>query len=268
MRNTDEIHGQKELFCAFCEQRGRALSFEEFKGYITSDFSLCDLESLNSFYCEDLEKAYFFFKIRKEALVLIIGDEELKLDLQKSLYQKREMIKREGRETQLLYKALGLGKLKKYENLWIYDSTAGLGEDLCWFLAFGLNIMAKERSPVLYCLLANSLKRLAPRLNEVKLLWGEGEELPVDRVFHALYYDPFFEKKKKRKTKKSMEFISSHFKNGGKDDLQVAKNLFDHCKSRLIIKRSDKAPQLIKKPTYEIKGKTVRFDIYYRGSKL
>ena len=49
------------------------------------------------------------------------------------------------------------------------------------------------------------------------------------------------------------------------DAQDVAEHLLDQCRTRLIIKRADKAPYLIKNPTYEIKGKTVRYDIYYRG---
>ena len=62
-----------------------------------------------------------------------------------------------------------------------------------------------------------------------------------------------------------MELIGSQFHDDDLDAVEVARSLLEKCQSRLIIKRSDKAPRLIDKPTYEIKGKTVRFDIYYRG---
>lgn len=193
----------------------------------------------------------------------------IKLDLEASLRQKKEILRSEGRSKQLLFKALGLKKVSPLEcrELAIFDATAGLGEDLCWFLALGFHVVAAERNPLCYQALKEASENLRLPLEQtLSLLEGEGSEVLEKDTFHALYFDPFFQKKKsKALTKKKMEFLRSQFSEMDRDAKEVAKKLFDKCRSRLVIKRPLRGDELLPKPTYKIKGKTIRFDVYYRG---
>ena len=199
---------------------------------------------------------------------MVISNEHIGLDLIQSLANKRDILRREGVNKQLLFKALKINQAPNPSLIW--DTTAGLGEDICWFLAMGAQVIASERNPLTYALISYHIQKLKEQGEKVELLWGSAPEL-FEKLsaqnFHAIYFDPFYQKKRKAKAKKSMELIGGAFHDDDLDAELIAQKLFDHCQSRFVIKRADKAPVLIHsiKPTYEIKGKTIRFDIYYRG---
>lgn len=261
MKNIDE----RGLFCAY--EDGKALTFDEFMKYLLPMADESQFQSLKKHYSEAQNLGIFI--INKKSLVLKLEKETLELDFEGALRQKHDILRKEKRSDQLLYKALGLGKGKISSSPWIYDATAGLGEDLSWFMALGFHIRAAERNPLMFCLLSHALKKMGQiGEQQVELCFGDSALLidtQSERDYHAIYFDPFFQKKRKAKTKKSMEIISTAFHEDDLDATHVAASLFDKCRSRLVIKRSDKAPLLLPAPTYEIKGKTVRFDIYYRG---
>lgn len=254
---------QKLQFCAYREDE--AISFEDFLVFIQSESVDISIDLLKSHYLiSEKEAAAFHFQVSNREIMLCINKDSIKIDLNQTLSQKAQILRREGAKNQLIYKALGSPKFK--EKLRVLDATAGFADDTCWFLALGADVVMSERNPLLFCLLANALKHFRiPNNCSVKLVQADSSQVEQLGDFDTIYYDPFFQKKKSAKAKKNMEIIGSHFHNDDLDAVEVAQDLLKKCKGRLIIKRSDKAPRLIDKPTYEIKGKTVRFDIYYRG---
>lgn len=193
----------------------------------------------------------------------------IKLDLESRLFLKQKILKKEGLSKQLLFKALGLKKIpvENWASLTVYDVTAGLGDDLCWFLAMGLNVVATERNPLCYLALKEGVRKLRlPASQSLILLEGDGSDLLKEDTYHALYFDPFFQKKKRGAlTKKAMEFLRTNFQEMDDDGSETAQKLFEKCRSRLVIKRPIRGKELLASPTYKIEGKTIRFDVYYRG---
>lgn len=256
MINTDEMSRQKLQFG--CCEGDRQLSWQEFLPLISAQNIHFHDSQLSQYFCIDAEH---LFHIHSGAFELKISEQSLNLDLEKSLSQKMQILRKEGVKQQLLFKAMGSPKSK----LKILDCTAGFGEDSLWFAAMGHYSHMQERNPVLFCFLANALKRMRSFREQLSLSYLDSQNSEQIENFDIVYYDPFFQKKKSAKTKKNMQLMGDLFHDDDLDAEKVAQNLFDNCRTRLIIKRADKAPVLIKNPTYEIKGKTVRYDIYYRG---
>lgn len=256
MINTDEMSRQKLQFT--CYEGDRQLEWSEFKTLISSDNIHSEISKLEEFYHQD---AVHCFIHSANNIKLKVEEQLLSLDLEKSLSQKMNILRKEGVKQQLLHKALGSPK----PALKILDCTAGFGEDSLWFVAMGHQSYMLERNPLLFSLLANALKMMRSYRQNIELSFADSHSFNNFQDFDAIYYDPFFQKKKSAKTKKNMQLMGDLFHDHDLDAQDVAEHLLDQCRTRLIIKRADKAPYLIKNPTYEIKGKTVRYDIYYRG---
>jgi len=177
-----------------------------------------------------------------------------------------------GGKSQAIAKAVGLSSKFKPE---ILDCTAGQGRDAFVLASLGSRVTMLERSPVAHALLQNALERglrcstedpeLAAVLERMSLHLGSASELVgvSGRAYDVVYLDPMFpERKKSALVKKEMQIF--HQVIGADDDadalLAVAKSAAIY---RVVVKRPKAAPPLAgEAPTYELAGKSSRFDIY------
>ena len=130
----------------------------------------------------------------------------------------------------------------------------------------GFNVIATEKDPVTYVLLLDGIRRLTQGTENscFTLKYGNGVKQFQNAQHDVIYLDPMFPNKiKSAKNKKTMQLfqnIHQHEPDDAKEMLKMA--LSSKCK-RVVIKRPTKSPVLSSyKPTFQVIGKTCRFDAY------
>lgn len=179
-----------------------------------------------------------------------------------------------GGKGQAIARAVGL---KSNFSPYILDATAGLGNDSYVLAGLGARMTLLERSPVAHLLLADALTRartfatrgadsgLENIMSRMRLVQIEaGDFMSTQRcVFDVIYLDPMFpERRKSALVKKEMRAF--HRIIGSDDDadglLPLALQVATY---RVVVKRPRLAPHLAgRTPTFQINGKSCRFDVY------
>lgn len=180
-----------------------------------------------------------------------------------------------GGKGQMIAKAVGV-KAGVYPQ--VLDATAGLGRDAFVLATLGCRVQMLERSPLVYALLADGLARataharhsdpeLAQILARLSLLPADSrtalapqaDAVPPD----VIYLDPMFpERHKSADVKKEMRLFHSLVgPDADADELLPA--ALAKARYRVVVKRPRKAPTLAQRaPSYQLEGKTSRYDIY------
>jgi 16S rRNA (guanine1516-N2)-methyltransferase len=151
----------------------------------------------------------------------------------------------------------------------IIDATAGLGHDAALLACMGFQVIAVERSPIIFALLEDGLRRA---MNDEALRQAFGGRLTIlnhdaREVFRefsadAIYIDPMFPPKRKSSALAKKEIRMVRQIVGDDED---AADLFEHARrhaGRIVVKRPTYAPPLAQNPTTSISGKLVRYDVY------
>lgn len=176
-----------------------------------------------------------------------------------------------GGRSQAIAKAVGLNKVKR---LRVLDATAGLGRDAFVLASLGCQVTLLERSKVVHLLLADGLKRaeadleVGPTIKQLRLLYVDAkeylnEQLQSPSQFDVVYLDPMFpHRDKSAEVKKEMR-IFQQLLGQDLDADQLLETAIGIAKHRVVVKRPKLAPILANKaPTYQLTGKSGRFDIY------
>lgn len=180
-----------------------------------------------------------------------------------------------GGKGQMIAKAVGI-KAGVYPL--VLDATAGMGKDSFVLATLGCRLTMIERSPIVYALLQDGLRRaleyareqdaeLLQVIERMHLVAQDSraylESLATEQLPDVIYLDPMFpERQKSADVKKEMAAFHSVV---GKDadadallPLALAKVNY-----RVVVKRPRKAPFLNNQPpSYQLEGKSSRFDIY------
>lgn len=169
---------------------------------------------------------------------------------------------------ELIAKAIGL---KKSGPCQVYDTTAGFGKEAFLLAALGCQVTLFERHPATAALLkegmlnATNLVELAPIIARMQLkeicaiqyLQAHPEEQP-----DVIYCDPMFPvKTKSAKVKKEMQWLQTVVGTDS-DSESLVELCLTRAKHRVVVKRPNSAPWLIKKPDVAYKGRSHRFDVY------
>ncbi|MBA2653714.1 MAG: class I SAM-dependent methyltransferase [Gammaproteobacteria bacterium] len=186
--------------------------------------------------------------------------------------QKR-LLKNKGRN-ELIAKAIGL---KGHFIPRIIDATAGLGNDALVMANLGCEVTLLERSPIIFALLEDGLKRAQTHLpnwiNNINLLCVDSidflnNELKHQRQVDVIYLDPMFpERTKSALVKKEMRILKSIV--GEDEDAQALFRIAQRCaKKRVVVKRPRYAETLINEsPSLIYKGKATRYDVYLSDTR-
>lgn len=166
-----------------------------------------------------------------------------------------------------LGRAVGVGK---WRDLHVADATAGLGRDSFVLADLGCRVTMFERSPVVFALLRDGLRRgLAsdnPRVAEacgrLQLQSGEFEAQSHGRRFDVVYLDPMFPaRRKSARVKKEMWIFQQLLE--GESSPGLLEAALAAARHRVVVKRPARAPALAgREPAFVLPGKTVRFDVY------
>ena len=153
----------------------------------------------------------------------------------------------------------------------VWDMTGGLGRDAWAIASVGCQVVVYERHPVVAALLADGLRRAREsdlptvrKISErIELVHGDATEFLPTSQLDVLYFDPMFpERNKSALVKKEMRIFRALVG----EDLDASQLLEKACASgarRVVVKRLLHAPLVSdQKPTYQIKGSRLRFDVY------
>lgn len=175
-----------------------------------------------------------------------------------------------GLKRELLARALNV---KPKDHPCIIDATAGLGRDSFILATLGFTVTALERSPVIFALLRDALRRAAhdPATTEIasrlKLIHADAENwlTQYSKTIKPdiIYLDPMFpERDKTASVKKEMVILQNLLANDT-DSESLLQTAIACSTRRVVVKRSRLAPALSGlAPSYTLAGKSSRFDIY------
>lgn len=158
------------------------------------------------------------------------------------------------------------------ESLHVVDATAGLGGDTLLLAALGHRVTAFERSPALWAVLDDGLRRLSddallgPIVKRIELRRGDAIGLlaTLDSPADVVYADPMFPARRRASAlpPKSAQRLRAAVGDDG-DGAELLRAARGAARRRVVIKRTDDAPWLgDEKPPFAIAGKTVRYDVY------
>jgi 16S rRNA (guanine1516-N2)-methyltransferase len=187
-----------------------------------------------------------------------------------SLASLRQRVQSGGKD--LLIRACGLHKAK-HPIRKVIDATAGFGGDAWVLAAQGVDVLAIEQDPLVAALLQNALQRALVQglhgAQNLTFMGGNSMLVKAQSRVDIVYIDPMFSAgRRSAASSKSMSFLQDWLASRYSEERQIA--LFDWALSlasyRVVVKRALKAEWLSSHaPTFQIKGKTHRFDVYQVG---
>lgn len=191
----------------------------------------------------------------------------LHIDLAGGRQRYRQMRAAQSRED--LVRALG--RLPRGSQ--VLDATAGLGRDAMVLAAWGFEVVALERHPLLAALLEDAMQRA--RQDEQLRETIEHIELQPDdaqawlsrhaRVFDAAVFDPMFPPRRKDAlVKKEMRVLHCLLGAQADDDApHTLERLLQHVRKCVVVKRPLHAPDIgTLEPAHRVLGRSTRFDVY------
>jgi len=211
-----------------------------------------------------------YLAVTETGLTLFIQSEKNALQFCPDLGFENALQRQEEGKT-LLVNALGKRQLGET----IIDATAGLLRDALTLRLSGFEVIALERSPILYALMHEALKR-AKDHPALRLALSKGFNFihtDAKDFFSAtknntpaavIYLDPMFEESKKTAAVKApMQALRALLQHEDAPETLLEAAL-DSPVKRVVVKRHKNAPVLVAKPSQQLAGKSIRFDVYQR----
>lgn len=183
--------------------------------------------------------------------------------------------RRRAGQNELLGRAVGVSGRPGLE---VLDATAGLGRDGFILADMGCVVTLCERQPVIAAMLGRAMQLalasgdawLEQVVARMRLYAGDARTLAADSIgdTQVIYLDPMFpERDKSAAVKKEMALFQLLLENesAGQDDEELLYWAMQQDVARVVVKRPPRAPSLGgQKPSHQLAGKAVRFDVYVR----
>lgn len=174
------------------------------------------------------------------------------------------------KNSELLKKATGIQGGSTYSLL---DGTAGMGADSVILAALGFQVTALERQPLLAMMLNDALQRAIKEPDSAQYfqhlafhnadvsVWLKEDD---SRQYDVVYLDPMFpERNKSAQVKKPMQLLQALLEEDELDESALLQTALDRAVYRVVVKRPARAPFLgDAKPSHQIVGSNIRFDVY------
>ena len=189
-------------------------------------------------------------------------DRGLRIDLLDASVDKRAA----GGRRSPLAGALGL---RRHPGAQVLDTTCGLGRDSATLAALGCQVVAIERHPVLFALVADARERArlaAPAwlANWPTLIHADARAwLTVADAapFDVIYIDPMFDTpRRKARPQKALAWMHELIGTDG-DAAELLACARTRATRQVVVKQHARAAPLAK-PDRQVEGKAIRFDIY------
>lgn len=159
----------------------------------------------------------------------------------------------------------------------IFDLSAGLGGDAYRLAAAGHRVVASERNPAVYAVLASgwASDRAAGRVpvalaERLEFVHGEGADLlaRIDRPNTGVYLDPMYPTARRKKSLPRREIQVLRRLLGDEGDAAALVAAARPLAARVVVKRPHRAAPLVPEPSFEIATKLVRFDVYVNPQRI
>jgi 16S rRNA (guanine1516-N2)-methyltransferase len=159
----------------------------------------------------------------------------------------------------LLRRAVGKGDRR------VVDATAGLGSDMVHLARIGYRVVAVERHPALFALLADAVDRIpeAAVRESIELLHGDSRELLPGLEADVVYLDPMFRRARQGALPRREMVVLDQL--AGAPEADDAPRLLAAARAacrRVVVKRADGTAPLAPGRHHCHSGKTVRYDVY------
>ena len=150
------------------------------------------------------------------------------------------------------------------------DATAGLGEDSLLLAAAGFTVTMFEKDPVIAALLRGALERaaanpeLAPVAARMTLVEGDSVAGLRDLGFSpdVVFLDPMFPERTKSAAVKKKFQLLHHLERPCDNEAELLGAALTAHPRKVVIKRPPRGPLLAgAKPSYQVAGKAVRYDV-------
>ncbi|MFN3656715.1 MAG: class I SAM-dependent methyltransferase [Pseudolabrys sp.] len=152
----------------------------------------------------------------------------------------------------------------------VIDATAGLGRDAFLLASLGAEVTLIERSPQVHALLEEGLARAAEAGPEfaaivarMRLVHGDARTLLPTMAADVILVDPMHPERKSALVKKEMRLLRT-LVGPDPDALELMQAALAVARNRVVLKWPRHAPPLagLPKPSHQILGKTVRYDVF------
>ncbi|WP_252734991.1 class I SAM-dependent methyltransferase [Amphritea sp. 2_MG-2023] len=176
-----------------------------------------------------------------------------------------------GGKGQMIAKAVGIkGGVRPQ----IMDVTAGLGRDSFVLATLGCEVQMVERSPIIHALLESGLQQ-AQRDAEVADIAARMQLVNADSIEwlsdpqtvackpQVIYVDPMFPHTDKSALVKKEMRVFRDIVGDDQDSVALLEQALNVAEYRVVVKRPRKAPAIEgQAPSYQLNGKSSRYDIY------
>lgn len=184
--------------------------------------------------------------------------------------------RRRSGHNELLGRAVGVSGKRR---LRVLDATAGLGRDGFILADMGCELTLCEREPVAAAMLETGLQAaqhsgdewLQKVTRRISLVMQDARTLTPEQLEHTdvIYLDPMFpQRDKSAAVKKEMAVFQLLLDSAADNETDAGQLLgwaVDQDVARVVVKRPVRAPFLAQlKPSHNVTGKAVRFDVYVR----
>lgn len=172
-----------------------------------------------------------------------------------------------------LVKAVGL-KMDRMPR--IVDATAGLGRDSFLLASVGADVVMLERSPEVHALLADALARAgaeSPELAEVvarmTLIHADARERLAELQPDVVMIDPMHPPRQNTALVKQEMRLLSSIVGADEDAHELMQVALTSARDRVVLKWPLRAAPLpgAPKPSHQFAGKTVRYEVFFTGTK-
>lgn len=220
------------------------------------------LERTDPIVAERLESAGFSVKklLRPQPdWFLVFRDERLQLcrGEERAFSLDRREVKRKiaGGRNSLLARACGVR-----QNLRILDAFGGWGSDGLALASLGCKVDIVERDPIVFTMTYFLARELH---SETAVFLNDARSWILERAkqYDVIYIDPMFPSHpKSAKPSRRMQILEELSPYEDPSDLiEIARNV---AKERVVVKSRSKQKPAREEPDWQIKGRTVRFDVY------
>ncbi|MBI5129545.1 MAG: class I SAM-dependent methyltransferase [Rhodopseudomonas palustris] len=167
-----------------------------------------------------------------------------------------------------LLKAVGVSPSRPLQ---VIDATAGLGRDSFLLASMGATVTLIERSPQVHALLAQGLAaaqaesaELAATVARMTLLHGDARELLPTLQADVVTVDPMHPERTKTALVKQEMRLLRDLVGADPDVCELMQAALAARCGRVVLKWPLRAEPLacVRKPSYQIVGKTVRYDVF------
>lgn len=184
------------------------------------------------------------------------------IEFDRELTRHEEFFKKSSLQKEMLAKAIGVKGPYRPK---VLDLTAGLLGDSLMMLAFGCQVWASERHPVIKFLIESALKNAQhPKKTAFHFLPEDASNvLNNSPQVDVIYFDPMFEDANEKASPRKEMRIFRNLIGPDQDALRVFEKALGIRAKRLVIKRPRQSVFLGKEPSVQYIGKSTRYDVYF-----